>query len=64
MVLPLLYTTINMLLMLPALHLATTSLILAKLVKALLAAVVTQVPRNALGSQTGVGGVQQLPGGV
>lgn len=50
--------------MLAALHLATTSLIFAKLVKALLAAVVTQVPLNALGSQTGVGGGPPLPGGV
>lgn len=50
--------------MLAALHLATTSLIFARLVNALLAAVVTHVPLSAFGSQTGVGGVPPVPGGV
>jgi len=57
MVLPLLYTTTKILLMLLALQVVTIVFILALLSKAVLAAVVIQAPLIAFGSHAGVGGV-------
>ena len=63
MVLALLYTTTKRLLIPAALQLATVSLILSKLFNAVLAVVVIQTARIALGSNEGVG-FTGLIGGV
>jgi hypothetical protein len=56
MVRPLLYTTINMLLIPDCLQSNTACLMLSRLSRAVLAVVVSHTPRMALGFQTGPGG--------